>query len=208
VIAFSSFHSDWLAGAHAVLPIATFAETAGTFVNCEGTAQAFNGAVPPPGEARPGWKILRVLGNAMGLEGFDYESPEDVRAQALPATPRCALSNAAGTALDAGAAPGDGACERIADVPLYGGDALVRRAVALQSTTAARAPAVRANAATLARFGVSAGATVRVRQGDASALLACSLEAGLPDGVVRVAAGHAGTAALGAQFGAVTLERA
>jgi NADH-quinone oxidoreductase subunit G len=210
VVAFSSFDSEALAGAHVVLPIAAFAETAGTFVNCEGFAQAFNGAVPAPGEARPGWKVLRVLGNALELPGFDYESPEDVRAQALPATPRFALAGAAASsappALPKAQAPAG--AERIADVPLYFTDPLVRRAPALQQTAAARAPAVRANAATLAHFGVVAGATVRVRQGGSSSLLVCALDARLPDHVVRLAAGHAGSAALGPMFGPIALEPA
>ncbi|SPE28670.1 NADH dehydrogenase I subunit G [Burkholderiales bacterium] len=206
VIAFSSFRSSALDQAHAVLPIATFAETAGTYVSCEGRVQPFNGAVPPPGEARPGWKVLRVLGNELGLAGFDYESPEQVRAEALPATPRCPLSNA----IDAAPAvpvPGTEAdCERLADVPPYFVDPIVRRADSLQKTTAARAPAARANAATLERFGVVPGAQVRVRQGDSEAILPCVLDACLAHGVVRVAAGHAASAGLGPMFGSITLE--
>jgi NADH-quinone oxidoreductase subunit G len=209
VIAFSSFRSPYLDCAHVVLPIAAFAETAGTFVNCEGRAQTFNGAVPAPGEARPGWKVLRVLGNELGLDGFDYESPEDVRVQALPAAPRYALSAIATTpatlALPGGA---PAAAERIADVPLYFTDPLVRNAESLQKTAAARSPAARANAATLAHFGVVAGATVRVRQGQAAVLLPCVLDTGLPDMVVRVAAGHSTSVGLGPMFGAVTLESA
>jgi NADH-quinone oxidoreductase subunit G len=210
VIAFSSFRSPLLesghANAHVVLPIAAFAETAGTYVNCEGRVQAFNGAVPPPGESRPGWKVLRVLGNELALAGFDYESPEEVRAQALPATPRCALSNAAAAPLDGGSEAAAG--ERIAEVPLYCTDALVRHAESLQLTAAARPPVARANAVTLAHFGVAAGATVRVRQGESSVLLTCALDAGLPDRVVRVPAGHADCAGLGPMFGPVILERA
>jgi NADH-quinone oxidoreductase subunit G len=210
VIAFSSVRSPSLESAHAVLPIAAFAETFGTFVNCEGRAQSFQGAVPPPGEARPGWKVLRVLANEMGLGGFDYESPEQVRAEALPPAPRRALSNELALApsrpLPAGA--GQASCERVADVPLYGGDPLVRRAASLQGTGAARAPEVRANAATLARFGVAAGTRVRVRQGAGEAVLPCRLDAAVADGAVRLAAAHADSAQLGAMFGAVTLERA
>jgi len=207
VVAFSAFRSQHLeATASVVLPIATFAETAGTFVNAEGRVQSFNGAVPPPGEARPGWKVLRVLGNELGLAGFDYASPEEVRADALPATPRMALSNATPVALEAGAAAAAG--ERIAEVPVYSSDSLVRHAASLQQTAAARAPTVRANAATLANFGVAAGTTVRVRQGEAAVLLPCVLDDRLPDRVVRVPAAHASTAGLGAMFGTILLERA
>jgi NADH dehydrogenase/NADH:ubiquinone oxidoreductase subunit G len=55
-----------------MLPIAPFTETSGTFVNIEGRIQSFNGVVKPRGDARPAWKVLRVLGNVLNLEGFDY----------------------------------------------------------------------------------------------------------------------------------------
>ena len=76
-----STHLSRHAVAHAniVLPSAAFAETAGTFVNATGAWQMFNGTTKPPGEGRPAWKILRVLGNQLGLEGFDYDSVTDVR---------------------------------------------------------------------------------------------------------------------------------
>jgi NADH-quinone oxidoreductase subunit G len=208
VIAFSSFRSEELQAAHAVLPIATFAETSGTFVNCEGRAQSFNGVVPPPGEARPGWKVLRVLGNELGLAGFDYESPEQVRAEALPSTPRRQLLGRYEPVLVAPEQIVAPTCERLADVPTYFTDPIVRRAHALQMTAAAMPPVVRANAATLALHGVQAGGPVRVRQGTAETVLPCVLDASLPDRVVRVAAGHANSAGLGAMFGPITLERA
>ena len=208
VIAFSSFQSEALASAHVILPIAAFAETAGTFVSCEGRVQPFNGATPPPGQARPGWKVLRVLANELGLAGFDYESPEQVRAVALPATARCTLDNSLRLTPAAPAAASGVGAERLSDVPLYFVDALVRRAESLQKTPQARLPVVRASAATLAGFGITAGQDVRVRQGGVQAVLGCVLDPALADGVVRIAAGHAASAGLGAMFGAVSLERA
>ncbi len=71
--------------ADVLLPIAPFTETAGTFVSCEGRVQSFHGVVPPLGETRPGWKVLRVLGTLLGLPGFAADSAEDVRASVLPA---------------------------------------------------------------------------------------------------------------------------
>ncbi len=65
-----------------LLPIAPFTETAGTFVNAEGRVQSFNGVVKPLGETRPAWKVLRVLGNMLGIAGFDFESSQDVLAAA------------------------------------------------------------------------------------------------------------------------------
>jgi len=84
VVAFTSFRNGALEYADAILPIAPFTETSGTFVNCEGRAQSFNGTVQPFGDARPGWKVLRVIANALGLQGFEYDTPEAVRAQAIP----------------------------------------------------------------------------------------------------------------------------
>jgi NADH-quinone oxidoreductase subunit G len=65
--------------AHVVLPVGTFAESAGTFVNVEGRWQSWSGAASPVGESRPGWKVLRVLANLLNIRGVDYVSSEEVR---------------------------------------------------------------------------------------------------------------------------------
>ena len=71
--------------ADVLLPIAPFTETSGTFINTEGRVQSFNGVVAPLADTRPAWKVLRVLGNMLELDGFDYDTPEQVRADILPA---------------------------------------------------------------------------------------------------------------------------
>jgi NADH-quinone oxidoreductase subunit G len=209
VIAFTPYRNGALEYAHAILPIAPFTETSGTFVNAEGRVQSFYGTVRPLGDARPGWKVLRVLGNALDLPGFDYETPEAVRAEAIPEDVGAKLSNAT-TVRPALVRPTGGA-QRIAEVPIYAVDAIVRRAASLQATRDARPPKAWANAATLARFGLAPGDKARVVQdgadGAASALLECALDGRLPDGVVRVPAAHASTATLGAMFGPIALER-
>ena len=84
VIALTAYASpDLMELADCLLPIAPFTETGGSFVNCEGRLQSFNGAVRPAGQTRPGWKVLRVLGSLMGIPGFDFESVEQVRQRAL-----------------------------------------------------------------------------------------------------------------------------
>jgi NADH-quinone oxidoreductase subunit G len=206
VIAFSCYRNGALEYADAILPIAPFTETSGTFVNCEGLVQSFNGTVRPLGDARPGWKVLRVLGTGLGLDGFGYDTPEAVRADAIPADVAARLSNRIDLAPRVDAA--EAAVERLADVMIYAVDPVVRRAQSLQKTRDARAPKAVANAATLARFGLAAGDKARVRQGDASALLECALDPRLPDGVVRVPAAHASTSTLGPMFGPITLEKA
>ena len=196
--------------ADVLLPIAPFTETSGTFVNAEGRVQSFHGVVRPLGETRPAWKVLRVLGNMLGLEGFDFETSEDVRTEALGdvATIAARLSNAPGAAVAVPPpASGDG-LERVADVPIYATDALVRRATSLQLTADARAPLASLPQALWSQLGLNAGDRVRVSQGAAHAVLAARLDATLAANTVRVPAGHADTAALGAMFGAIAVERA
>ena len=207
VIAFSVYRNGALDYADAILPITPFTETAGTFINCEGRVQSFNGSVRPAGEARPGWKVLRVLGNLLNLAGFDYETAEQVRVDALPADLSARLSNEIAMHVQRPVVAVGGA-ERIADVPIYFADSLVRRSPPLQATHDARPPKARANASTLQSFGVSAGDKVRVKQGDAAALLDVVADNGVADGVVHVSAAHESTATLGAMFGPITLERA
>jgi len=211
VVALSPFWHGAADNAQVMLPIAPFTETAGTFVSTEGRVQSFHGAVHPLGEARPAWKVLRVLGNLLGLEGFDAESSEDLREACLKgagvAGLAALLSNRIDLAAQATAAAPAGGLERIADVPIYFADPLVRRAPSLQRTTDARAPRAWMNARLMQRLELSAGAPLRVRQGAGEAALTAALDDRLPDHCVRVAAAHPSTAGLGAMFGVLTLEK-
>ncbi|MBI3093386.1 MAG: NADH-quinone oxidoreductase subunit G, partial [Rhodocyclales bacterium] len=193
-----------------LLPVSPFSETSGTFVNTEGRVQSFYAAAKPLGETRPAWKVLRVLGNLLALNGFEFNSSEDVRAEALGAQPEfvAGLDNGInGVAPNLGVAAGG--IERLADVPIHFADPLVRRAAALQLAADAAAPAARMNAAMLARFGLVAGGQARVGDGaTASVTLPVRLDAGLPDGVVRVAAAHAATVALGSMYAVLSVEKA
>ncbi|MDE2609185.1 MAG: NADH-quinone oxidoreductase subunit G, partial [Burkholderiales bacterium] len=153
--------------ADVLLPVAPFTETAGTFVNCEGTAQSFNGVVRPLGETRPAWKVLRVLGNLLKLPGFEYETPEQVRDEVLSAVDMSAALNNATTAPVGATAAESNGLERIADVPIYHADALVRRAPSLHLTNDARRAMVASLPADLFdSLGVNEGDAVTVRQGE------------------------------------------
>jgi NADH-quinone oxidoreductase subunit G len=137
VVAVTPYVTDELkAVAHVLLPIGTFAETSGTYVNLDGQWQSFKGAAQPVGEARPGWKVLRVLGNLLGLAGFAEETSEQVRDALRQLVERTAAPVVAGGA----PTPVSGAAATVADVPMYQSDAVVRRASALQRTREARAP--------------------------------------------------------------------
>ena len=195
--------------ADVLLPLAPFTETSGSFVNTEGRVQSFNGVCRPLGDARPGWKVLRVLGNLLAIPGFDYNSSEQVRDEiVVPETLFVGgLDNGiSGLALSLGTA--SKGLQRIADVPIYFADPLVRRGVALQQTHDAQAPQARMSAATLAQAGLTDDSPVRVRQGQGEALLKAKADETVPAGCVRVAAAHFSTAALGDMFGPIDVERA
>ena len=195
--------------ADVLLPVSPFSETSGSFVNTEGRVQSFNAVVKPLGETRPAWKVLRVLGNLLELPGFSQESSEDVRAEILGA----AIPDFVADRLDNGVSGiplnlsgSAGGLERVADVPIYFADALVRRAPSLQKARDAVAPTARMNAAMLAKLGVASGQALRVRQGTAMAQLAAALDSSVPDGCVRISAAHPSVAGLAALQGAITVE--
>lgn len=208
VVALSAFMSPaLLATAEVLLPIAPFTETSGTFVNCEGRAQNFNAVARPQGETRPGWKVLRVLGNLLEFEGFDQNDSEAVAAEVLGSEIAPRLSpNIVGLAFDYSVRQ-TGDLERVSDVPIYAADPLVRRASSLQKTRDARAPAVRASGATLAALGVTSGARVRLKQGGSAAELEIVADETVAANCVRVAAAHPATAVLGAMCGPISVER-
>ena len=207
VVSFSPFADANLDVADVLLPIAPFSETSGTFVNAEGRVQSFHGVVKPLADARPAWKVLRVLGSMLDVPGFGYESSDEVKAEALGDLAQLPqrLANVAGT--DASSTPVHG-LERIADVPIYSADSLVRRAPALQHTADAAAPVASISTVLWQQLGLQAGDTVRVTQGSGSVVLPARLDPTLAATAVRVPAGHAATVALGAMFGAITVDQA
>jgi NADH-quinone oxidoreductase subunit G len=138
VIAFTTHLPESLrASVHVVLPIGSFAETSGTYVNAEGRWQSWTGAAKPLGQSRPGWKVLRVLANLLGVHGIDYLSSEEIR-EALKVLCGSRIEASSSGVRAAGAArgvptgpmpPGSWV-----DIPPYQGDALVRGSEALSKT--------------------------------------------------------------------------
>ena len=148
-----------------------------------------------------------MLGNVLHLAGFDDESSDTVRDAVLANGIEARLSNQlqAAPALPAGAASG---LQRVTDVPIYRSDAMVRRAPALQATTASRAPVARMHEQTLVSIGVSAGQQVRVKSSTGQITLTAELDNTLVAGAVRIAAAFEHTAPLGSAFGQLQVERA
>ena len=139
-----------------ILPTAQFPETAGTYVNLSGQWQSSHGCAPAPGQARPTWKILRVLGNLLGLDGFDYMSAEDVLAevQKLCESTEHTMDWTVPKKLPTAS---KNKVTRIADLPIYAVDSLVRRAAPLQATQDAQFAGLQLNPALAERLELVAG---------------------------------------------------
>ncbi len=192
-----------------LLPVAPFAETGGSLVNAEGRLQSFNGAVRPLGEARPAWKVLRVLASMLSIPGCAFDSVEAVRAQIVPQNevPAAMLDNRL-SGWTPGVAESAASLDRLGDVPAYRGDAVVRRAPSLQQARTDGDGVAAMHPQTMSERGLAAGQQVRLRQGDASAQAGLVADERLARGTVRVPAAGALSAQLGAMMGEITVERA
>jgi NADH-quinone oxidoreductase subunit G len=211
VIALSAYQSaDLLEVADVILPITTFTETVSTFINAEGRLQTIQPAVKPLGDSRPAWKVLRVLGGLLNLDGFLYNMPEEVLGDALGENYCTKLSNqSTATGLSNGNASPSAALERVSDVGIYAGDQIVRRSSALQLTRdAKRGNQVGLGQALFNELGLKEGDAVRVTQGGQSIDLPATLETNLAKGAVRISAGTIASAQLGSMFGPVTVSKA
>ena len=191
--------------ARVLLPVATFAETSGTYVNAEGRWQSFQGAAKPFGDARPAWKVLRVLGNLCGVAGFEYVSSEEVLAEVQGACGEVKPDNTVdfGQPLTPFRANG---LLRVADVPIYATDPLVRRARSLQASPLARPAEVRLHPDVARDLGVAGREQVQVRQNGAAVDLPLVLDDSVPRGCAWIPAGLAASVALGPAVGPVAIQ--
>jgi NADH-quinone oxidoreductase subunit G len=139
VAALTSYDSEALQeAADLLLPIGTFAESAGTYVNCEGRWQSFDGIANPAGESRPAWKVLRVLGNLLDAADFDYQTSAEIRDELAALLGDIKPYNHyLGKKVNGRIDDADDPAARI-DIPIYRTDAVVRRATALQLTAEAQ----------------------------------------------------------------------
>ena len=208
VVVLSAFRSA-TRYANVLLPVAPFTETSGTFVNCEGRVQTFRGVAQPLGETRPAWKVLRVLGTMLGLPDIAFDSSEQVRDATLGNGDQLSarLSNATRTEITR-SAKAAGGVERVADVPIYFADPLVRRAPSLQASADAKPPKARLHRTLLDQLGIEEGAQIKVRQGQGEAVLATQVDPRVPPGVVRIAAAHPSTCGLEGLSGPISIEKA
>ncbi|HEX5305032.1 MAG TPA: NADH-quinone oxidoreductase subunit NuoG [Dyella sp.] len=198
VVAFAAYASQALRDvADVILPIALLPESEGTLVNVDGVAQQQLAGAKAPGQARPGWKVLRALGGQLQLAGFEFDDFAGLRA---------GMVEPASAAPAVGLAPRSAASglSRLADWPIYRTDAVLRRASALNAHPLNRAPAVRLNAEEAARHDVADGMAVRVGH----VVLPLVVDGAVPDGAAWIEAAHDLTATLPAYGASLTLSKA
>ena len=203
VVSLSAFNTDEIKEyADVILPIAPYSETSGTYINVDQTWQTVKGALSPSGEARPTWKVLRVLGNFIQCPGFDYESSDDVLqeirrlAEGMPELKYTAFYPESLMV-----------CKerlvRVGEWPLYRSDAIVRQADALQQC--AEAACIRVNPTTADRLKLDESATVS--QGNIEITLPLKRDERIAPDVVWVANAMPETVDLGHSFSAITIKR-
>lgn len=204
VVVLSGFmHESIQEYADVILPMGLYAETSGTYINVDHTWQTVKGAIMPPGEARPAWKILRVLGNLLHLHGFDFDSTEEVL-DALKA--ELAVSSVPKTSLfyPESLPVGDKALVRVGEWPLYRNDVIVRHAQALQKSASADALHIKVHPVTA--DSLQLGDVATVSQGDIEITLPLKRDMRIAEDVVWVANAMPETADLGHAFAAITIK--
>ena len=208
VVALTAYKSEALKDAHVLLPIAPFTETSGTFMSMEGRVQSFKAVTKPLAECRPAWKVLRVLGNTLGLQGFEFDSSEEVKDELFGGEKPSqvvwrSLNNNLRELIDITVIIKSDKLQRIGEVSQYHADPIVRRSPPLQKTKYMAEPVAAMNAEQLAKLGLQENDEVIVKQGNGTARLKAKLDNFVARGCVRIAGAHAATAELGELMGDV-----
>lgn len=191
-----------------MLPITPFTETSGTFVNAEGRWQSFDGVVEPRGEARPGWKVLRVLGNLFDCEGFDYTSSREVLDEIKSCVGDSSASNDLPWICPDSLGTDAKGMQSIVDRPMYSGDCLVRRATSLQQVAKSRHFAIRVNQSVASKIGLSNGEQAMAKNNSIEVTLPIIIDERVPDDSVLLWAGSSGENSQNVPSSEITLSRA
>lgn len=195
--------------ADVILPICPFAETSGTFVNIESKWQSFAAAASPQGEARPAWKVLRVMGNLFQMDGFDYTASTEIRDELKQAVDSMAVIQTHFDYIPSQFTfSDDSALARVVQWPMYRTDNIVRRAPALQHSGASEVVSIRLNGAMIEKMDLLNAEQVIVKQNGSHVTLPLLADERIPDHCVYIPGGFDETATLGVTSQAVlTLER-
>ncbi|MFK7891804.1 MAG: NADH-quinone oxidoreductase subunit NuoG [Granulosicoccus sp.] len=209
VVAISAYMSDSLRQfADVILPAATFTEGFGSHVNATGSWQSARGVTPPPGDARPAWKIFRVLAAELELDGFAYDSPESITRELQGQCASVQLSNmTAFSHVPAFVAPDQAELLRSGETPIYATDPIVRRSRPLQLSMDGKQAFACMAESQLRKYQLNDGDTVQLKQRGVKASLPVKLDNSVPEGCVWVPAGLPETRALDDLFGAIEVSK-
>ena len=190
VIVMSAFAGEAMKKyADVILPITPYTETAGSFVNMEGVWQQFNGVTRPLGEAKPAWKLIRVLANALSISGFEYDNIEDVRSELVSLKEPALLLNNAVTSPNKTtiSKPELKGLVRFGLQGIYNGDSITRRATALQHSYYGQLPTMAINRDLALELNISGHLQVTLNQADSVGSFSLSISNDIPDTVVLLA---------------------
>ncbi len=210
VVALTAYKSEALDHASVLLPIAPFSETSGTFMSMEGRIQSFQAVTKALGESRPAWKVLRVIANTLGLEGFDFDSSKEVLDEILDGkrpseVAWSRLNNNLSELVEIEVNIQSPSLRRIGEVPQYEADPVVRRAPALQKTKYNTEPMARMCTQLMEDLNLAEGDEVLVTQDEGSANLIVTQDDHVAHGCVRITAAHPDSITLGDMMGDISL---
>ena len=208
VVSLTAFQSEEMKQyADVLLPVSVFTETSGTYINNEGTSQSFTGVVAPLAEARPAWKVLRVLGNYFELDGFDYQSSTDVLDEAMKEIGSFESANAdawkAVASLDSDAS----GLQRITETPMNMIDSLCRRAMSLQQTDDVSDGAIRINSKLAEKSKLANDDNAKVEQDENSITIKVVVDDRVADDCVLIQSAHPELINLGASYGEIRISK-
>jgi len=191
-----------------LLPIGTFAETAGTFVNAEGRWQSFEGVLPPLGQTRPGWKILRVIGSMLNLDGFDYLDIDELHNEVRSTIGEVEAKNKLRWQCPPLLKIDSATTYRLADIPMYSGDNIVRRAGSLQLTQEAIQAGIYLSSNTAKSLGVEAGQVYSIIQDERSISLPIGINERIAEACIYIPGASAECTGINANVTTVKIQKA
>ncbi len=213
VVSLNSFVSDTMKTySHVILPISAVAEASGTLINVDGTWQSFRAASKINGLSKPGWKVLRVMGNLFNLDGFDYQTSEDIISE-LKSTlgvadnhsvTDTATNTVAWTCPENISAQTTG-IQRLAELSIYNVDAFTRRATALQKTQDAQIDYACLNSSLAKKLKLEEGQSVIAKQDDTSTDVEIKIDDNIADNCVYLPAASSAAVSLGGGFDTIEL---
>jgi NADH-quinone oxidoreductase subunit G len=206
VVSLTAYRTEMMNSyAHVLLPAGLFTETSGTYINNEGRSQSFNGVVQPAGEARPGWKILRVMGNLFNLPGFDYNTSIEIRDELQKIIAEVTPSNDMNWSIPSSITSESHSLQRIADIPMNAIDPVTRRAKSLQQTVDVTDGAAHINATLASQLNLHEGDKAKVEQDEQTLTLPVVIDDRIPDRCVLIHAAQSCHAQLGGWYGEIKL---